>query len=235
MRKTVAAIVGVGPGLGTALAETFSAAGFAVALMARTTGHTGALATRLGDAAHAFTIDATDAVSVERAFGDINRHFDTAPEVLIYNAGIFAMGDVASTTPEQFERCWQLNCLGGFLASKAVLDSMIAAGRGTILLTGATASLRGGKGFSQLAVGKFGLRALSQSMARELGPQGIHVAHVIVDGKIDTPAVRAQQPDKAPDSRLSPAAIASTYLMLHRQDRSAWTQEMDLRPALEPF
>ena len=112
---------------------------------------------------------------------------------------------------------------------------MVDAGRGTVLLTGATAALRGGARFSALAVGKFGLRALAQSMAREFGPQGTHVAHVVIDGQIDTPRVREMSPDREDHTMLSPDAIAETYWQLHSQDRTAWTLELDLRPAVESF
>jgi NAD(P)-dependent dehydrogenase (short-subunit alcohol dehydrogenase family) len=237
MSKDVIAIAGVGPGLGSAVARAFSQAGFAVALLARTTEATESLATGLRDAggeALALSMDATDAESVERAFIDIGEKLG-APNVLVYNAGRFATGRVADTTPTEFERNWRINCMGGFLCAKAALGPMLAARRGTIIFTGATASLRGGKGFVNLAVGKFGLRALAQSLARECGPEGVHVAHVVIDGQIDTPVVRRRDPGRASETLIDPDAIAAAYLALHRQDPSAWTQEMDLRPAVEPF
>jgi NAD(P)-dependent dehydrogenase (short-subunit alcohol dehydrogenase family) len=124
---------------------------------------------------------------------------------------------------------------GAFYAAQQVLPAMIESGRGTILFTGATASLRGSARFSALAVGKFGLRALAQSMAREFGPQGIHVAHVIIDGQINTPRMREMSPDREYHTMLSPDAIAETYWQLHTQDRTAWTLELDLRPSVESF
>jgi NAD(P)-dependent dehydrogenase (short-subunit alcohol dehydrogenase family) len=124
---------------------------------------------------------------------------------------------------------------GAFYAAQQILPAMVEAGRGTILLTGATASLRGSARFSALAVGKFGLRALGQSMAREFGPQGIHVAHVVIDGQINTPRVRERSPEREEHTMLSPEVIAETYWQLHIQDRTAWTLELDLRPAVESF
>jgi NAD(P)-dependent dehydrogenase (short-subunit alcohol dehydrogenase family) len=156
--------------------------------------------------------------------------------VLVYNAGAFQMGSVLQLSPADLERTWRVNCLGGLITAQAVLPKMVERGRGTILFTGATAALRGSAQFASLAVGKFGLRALAQSMARELGPRGIHVAHVIIDGGVDTPRVRAMVAGRqvAP-ALLSPAAIAETYWHLHTQDPSAWTHEIDLRPSVEKF
>jgi NAD(P)-dependent dehydrogenase (short-subunit alcohol dehydrogenase family) len=234
MSNNVIAVVGVGPALGSAVARTFAGAGFAVALMARTTDKTGALAEELGKAA-AIPMDATNPESVERAFAEAAKRLGAPPSVLVYNAGVFATGEVASISPDEFERCWRVNCMGGFLAAKAALGPMLKAGNGTIIFTGATAALRGGKAFANLAVGKFGLRALAQSLAREVGPQGIHVTHAIIDGQIDTPAIRARQPERETHTLLDPNAVAQTYLALHKQDSTAWTQELDLRPAVEPF
>jgi NAD(P)-dependent dehydrogenase (short-subunit alcohol dehydrogenase family) len=124
---------------------------------------------------------------------------------------------------------------GAFYGARQVLPAMLGAGRGTVLLTGATASLRGSARFSALAVGKFGLRALAQSMAREFGPQGIHVAHVIIDGQINTPRMREMSPEREEHTMLSPDAIAETYWQLHVQDPTAWTLELDLRPSVESF
>ena len=128
-----------------------------------------------------------------------------------------------------------MNCLGGFLSAQAVLPGMLERRRGTVIFSGATASLRGSARFAGIAVGKFGLRALAQSMARELGPKGIHVAHVVIDGGINTPRVKAMLPERDPETFLDPAAIAETYWSLHSQDASAWSQEVDLRPSVEKF
>ena len=233
----VAAILGVGPGLGAALAKRFAREGFAVALMARREESVAAVREEIetaGGRASAVPTDATDPASVQAAFESVRSELGD-PEVFVYNAGAFQMGGILDITPEKFDECFKANCAGAFYAVREVLPAMLEAGRGTILLTGATAALRGGARFSALAVGKFGLRALAQSMAREFGPQGIHVAHVVVDGQIDTPRVRERSPDREDHTMLAPAAIAETYWQLHSQDSSAWTLEMDLRPAVESF
>ncbi len=138
-------------------------------------------------------------------------------------------------TPEQFDDCFKANCSGAFYGAQQVLPAMVEEGRGTILLTGATASLRGSANFAALAAGKFGLRALAQSTAREFGPRGVHVAHVIIDGQIDTPRAREMSPDREEHTMLSPDAIAETYWWLYSQDPTAWTLELDLRPSVERF
>jgi NAD(P)-dependent dehydrogenase (short-subunit alcohol dehydrogenase family) len=187
-----------------------------------------------GGTALPVSTDATDPASVAAAFDEVRSNLG-APEVFVYNAGAFQMGGILDLSPEKFDECFKANCAGAFYAAQQVLPAMVEAGRGTVLLTGATAALRGGARFSALAVGKFGLRALAQSMAREFGPQGVHVAHVVVDGQIDTPRVREMSPDREDHTMLSPDAIAETYWQLHSQDRTAWTLELDLRPAVESF
>jgi NAD(P)-dependent dehydrogenase (short-subunit alcohol dehydrogenase family) len=145
------------------------------------------------------------------------------------------MGGILELTPEQFDDCFRANCSGALYGAQEVLPAMLEKERGTLILTGATASLRGSANFAALATGKFGLRALAQSMAREFGPQGIHVAHVVIDGQINTPSLRETQPDREEHTTLSPDAIADTYWQLHAQDPTAWTLELDLRPAVEEF
>ena len=237
MNGRVAAVLGVGPGLGAAVALRFAREGFAVALMARKEESVDGVRGEIegqGGAALPVTADATDPASVEVAFGLVRDALGD-PEVFVYNAGAFQMGGILEIEPRRFDECFKSNCAGAFYAARQVLPSMVAAGRGTVLLTGATASLRGSARFSALAVGKFGLRALAQSMAREFGPQGIHVAHVIVDGQINTPRMREMSPEREEDTMLSPGAIAETYWQLYSQDRTAWTLELDLRPAVESF
>jgi NAD(P)-dependent dehydrogenase (short-subunit alcohol dehydrogenase family) len=235
---STAAIVGVGPGLGSALAARFAKGGFAVALMARSQEASRAIQTEIaasGGVARAFTCDAADEGSARSAFARVRAELGD-PEVLVYNAGAFQMGGVLQLSPADLEKTWRINCLGGLVTAQAVLPKMLERGRGTILFTGATAALRGSANFASLAVGKFGLRALAQSMARELGPRGIHVAHVVIDGGIDTPRVRAMVAGRqSAPALLSPAAIAETYWHLHAQDPSAWTHEIDLRPSVEKF
>jgi NAD(P)-dependent dehydrogenase (short-subunit alcohol dehydrogenase family) len=219
------------------VARRFAREGFAVALMARREGSATGVREEIegaGGTALPVSADATDPASVAAAFDQIRSNLG-APEVFVYNAGAFQMGGILDLSPEKFDECFKANCAGAFYAAQQVLPAMVEARRGTVLLTGATAALRGGARFSALAVGKFGLRALAQSMAREFGPQGIHVAHIVVDGQIDTPRVREMSPGRENHTMLSPDAIAETYWQLHAQDRSAWTLELDLRPAVESF
>jgi NAD(P)-dependent dehydrogenase (short-subunit alcohol dehydrogenase family) len=233
----IAAVLGVGPGLGAAVARRFAGEGFAMALMARREESVAAVREEITDSggkALSVATDATDPDSVAAAFERVRAELGD-PEVLVYNAGAFQMGGVLEISPAKFDECFKANCAGAFYAARQVLPAMVEAGRGTVLLTGATASMRGSARFSALAVGKFGLRALAQSMAREFGPQGIHVSHVIVDGQINTPRIQEMSPDREDHTMLSPEAIAGTYWQLHSQDRTAWTLELDLRPAVESF
>lgn len=237
MNGKVATVLGVGPGLGAAIARRFSREGYALALMARN--EEGLSETRRtiedeGGTALTVSADATDPASVEAAFGKVREELGD-PEVFVYNAGAFQMGGILEVSPEQFDFCFKANCAGAFYAAQQVLPAMREAGRGTVLLTGATASMRGSARFAALATGKFGLRALAQSMAREFGAQGIHVSHIIVDGQINTPRVREMSPDRDDSTMLSPDAIAETYWQLHTQDPTAWTLEIDLRPSVESF
>jgi NAD(P)-dependent dehydrogenase (short-subunit alcohol dehydrogenase family) len=188
----------------------------------------------LGETALAVTADATDAASVASSFDRVREELGE-PEVFVYNAGAFQMGGILELSPEQFDDCFRANCSGAFYGARQVLPAMVERERGTIILTGATAALRGSARFAALATGKFGLRALAQSMAREFGPQGIHVAHVVIDGQINTPRLRETQPDREESTTLSPESIAETYWQLHAQDPTAWTLELDLRPAPESF
>ena len=233
----VAAVLGVGPGLGAAIARRFAGEGFAVALMARREESVAAVRVEIeasGGEAQPVPTDATDPDSVAASFERVRSELGD-PEVFVYNAGAFQMGGVLEVSPAQFDECFRANCAGAFYAAREVLPAMVEAGHGTILLTGASAALRGKARFSALAVGKFGLRALAQSMAREFGPQGIHVSHVIIDGQINTPSIREMMPDREEHTLLSPDAIAETYWQLHSQDRTAWTLESDLRPSVESF
>ncbi len=232
MTKDNALIVGVGPGLGAALARRFAKGGLAVALAARRPEPLAGLAQEIGGRAYA--CDSADEASVEELFGKMGRELG-APKIVIYNAGAFSPGGILEILPAEFERCWRVGCLGGFFVGQRAARSMVAEGRGTILFTGATASLRGGARFANLAVGKFGLRALAQSMARELGPKGVHVAHVIIDGQIRSERYQHLEKERPADGLLDPAAIAETYWQLHMQPRSAWTLELDLRPWVEKF
>lgn len=238
----IALVVGVGPGLGAALARTFARAGMDVAVAARDEARLAPLVRELGKirpGARAYGCDATDEAAVARLFARLKADAGE-PDVVVYNAGAFVRKAVLDIEPGEFERCWRALCLGGFLVGRAAARGMVARAKaggvgGTILFTGATAALRGGPEFANLAVGKFGLRALAQSMARELGPQGVHVAHVIVDGQIASERYAELAKERPPDALLDAEAIAENYLHLHRQHRSAWTQELDLRPWVERF
>lgn len=234
MAGATAVVVGVGPGLGWALVKRFAAEGLAVFAAARDPAKLEALAR--ADAALDVRLERCDATSAS----DVQRLFETAsragaPALVAFNAGAFQRGSILEIAPEDFERCWRVGCLAGLLVGQAAARLMVPAGAGTILFTGATASLRGGAGFANLAVPKFGLRALAQSMARELGPKGVHVAHVIVDGQIASERYRELAAQRGPDALLPPAAIAESYWQLHRQPRGAWTHELDLRPWVEKF
>jgi NAD(P)-dependent dehydrogenase (short-subunit alcohol dehydrogenase family) len=227
-----ALIVGVGPALGASLARLFASDGMTVALAARKADTVEALAKEIGGKAYA--CDATEEDQVEALFAAVGKDLG-APDLVVFNAGTFSIMSVLETEADHFEQSWKINCLGGFFVGRAAAAAMKAKGSGTIIFTGATASLRGGARFHNLAVGKFGLRALAQSMARELGPENIHVAHVIIDGVIDTERGRAMMKDAGPDGLLAPDAIAANYLHVHRQPRSAWTHEFDVRPWAERF
>ncbi|HSR70835.1 MAG TPA: SDR family NAD(P)-dependent oxidoreductase [Kiloniellales bacterium] len=227
-----AVVVGAGHGLGAALGRRFAEGGLRVALARRRAEEARDLAEEIGGRAYA--CDATRADSVAELFQQVETDLGT-PALVVYNAGAFQRAGILDIDPADFERCWRIGCLGGLHVGQAAAGRMVAAGRGTLIFTGATASLRGGAGFANLAVPKFGLRALAQSMARELGPKGVHVAHTIIDGQIaaDRPGYRPAE--RGEDAVLAPAAIAEAYWQLHRQPRSAWTFELDLRPWVERF
>lgn len=234
MPKETAIIVGVGPGLGKALATACAKEGMAVAAVARDLNRLKTLTSGLGKSVTAYAADAADSQSLKKTFRRIEADLGE-PDLVVFNAGTFEPGQVLDIEPEDFERCWKIGCYGGLVTAQEGARQMLTRGKGTIIFTGATAALRGSKGFANLAVPKFGLRALSQCLARELGPQGIHVAHVIIDGQIDSERYEHLRKERGPDALLKPKEIAASYLMLHRQERSAWTQELDLRPWVEKF
>ena len=224
-------IAGVGPGLGIALATRFAREGHRVAMLARGRDKLAALAAQAPDRLVAMPCDVTDPAAVSAAFEETEQRLGPLACV-IFNVGAFRPGPIVDIAPSDFEHCWRVGAFAGFLVGQAAARRMAARGSGTILFTGATASLRGAANFANLASPKFALRALAQSMARELGPRGVHVAHVIIDGQI---GATTAGDGRVPDSRLAADAIASVYLDLHRQPRSAWTQEIDLRPWVERF
>jgi len=227
---STALIVGAGPGVSASLARAFSAAGLKVALAARDIEKLAPLAAETG--ARTFEVDAADPAGVAELFADVDEQFGE-PDVVVYNAAARVRGRIAEIDPEQVRRALEVTAFGGFLVTQQAAIRMTPKGRGAILLTGATASVKGFPLSSSFAMGKFGLRGLAQSAARELGPQGIHVAHFVIDGGIRS----ATRPDPAdrPDSFLDPDAIAQSYLAVLAQPRSAWTWEIELRPWVETF
>jgi NAD(P)-dependent dehydrogenase (short-subunit alcohol dehydrogenase family) len=233
--REVAVIMGVGPGLGFSLVRRFAHAGMAVALAARSKERLEQLlAAQPVQETKVYACDATDNTAVDGLFTNVEQDLG-APEVVVFNAGAFRPGGILEIDPGEFEECWRIGCFAGFLVGQAAARRMVAKGRGTILFTGATAALRGSARFANLAVPKFGLRALAQCMACELGPQGVHVGHVIIDGQILSERYAHLAAGRGPDSLLQPDAIAEMYYQLHAQPRSAWTLELDLRPWSEKF
>ncbi len=233
MANDVCVVTGVGPGTGAALVRRFAASGHRVAMLARSTETLGKLEAEV-PSARGFACDVGDQGSVREAFAQIRTELGT-PTVLLHNAGSGVFSNVMDTPPDLFEAAWRVNALGLLLCTHAVVPGMLETGRGTIVVTGATASLRGGANFAAFASAKAAQRNLAQSMARSLGPRGIHVAYVIVDGVIDIPNTRAMLPDRPDDFFLRADAIAETVHHLAHQDRSAWTFELDVRPFQEKW
>jgi NADP-dependent 3-hydroxy acid dehydrogenase YdfG len=232
----VAAVVGVGPGLGAALARRF-AQKYAVAIIARKAEYLKSLAAELGaTGAQILEVpaDIGDRAQVEAAFTLIRERLGP-PEVLLYNAGSGMFGTITDITPEQYEDSWRVNAYGAFLSAKAVVPDLIARGHGVILFTGATAGVKAGPKSVAFGPAKFALRGLTQSLARDLGPKGIHVAWINVDGIIDIPGRRERFAQLKEEDLLKPEAIAETYWHLAHQDRSAWTTELEVRPFKEKF
>jgi len=182
----------------------------------------------------AYAADVSIGEDVLRVFDDVDRDFGE-PDLVVFNAGAFQNASVLDIDPTDFERCWRIGCLGGLFVGQAAARRMVKRERGTIIFSGATAALRGSAGFANLAVPKFGLRALAQSMARELGHKGVHIGHVIIDGQIESERYRHLIKERGEDSLLAPEAIAELYLQLHRQPRTAWSHEIDVRPWSEKF
>lgn len=225
-----ALIVGAGQGLSASLARRLAEAGMAVALAARNVGKLEALCAETG--ARPFACDAADAASVAALFRSVEAAIG-APDVVIYNASGRLRGAIETLDPQGVAQAIAVSAYGGFLVAQQAARRMLDEGRGAILFTGASASIKGYPQSAPFAMGKFALRGLAQSMARELAPKGIHVAHFVIDGGIRS-ATRPPPPD-APDSLLDPDAIAETYLHVLHQPRSAWTWEVELRPWVERF
>ena len=228
----VAVVAGVGPGNGAAIARRFRAEGYAVAALARSRDALDALASETG--ARGYVCDVASADSVAAAFAAIRADLGEV-EVLVYNAGGGVFADVETITPQQFEDSWRVNAYGALLCAQAVIPSMKAAKGGAIVFIGATASRRGGPRSAAFAPAKAAQRALAESMARSLWPQGIHVALVIVDGVVDLARTRARMPDKPDSFFIKPEGVAETVFRLVAQDPSAWSFEVEARPFAETW
>jgi NAD(P)-dependent dehydrogenase (short-subunit alcohol dehydrogenase family) len=225
-----ALVVGAGEGLSASLARLFAREGIRVALAARGIEKLGALCSETG--AKAFACNATEADDVERLFGLVEREL-AVPDLVVYNASGRARGAFVDLVPDDVAQAISVSAFGGFLVAQQAAKRMLPKHHGAILFTGASASVKGYPQSAPFAMGKFALRGLAQSMARELSPQGIHVAHFVIDGGIRS-AARAEPADR-PDSMLDPDAIAASYWSVLQQPRSAWTWELELRPWVEKF
>ena len=241
--RGVCLVVGAGDGLGASIARAFAREGLRVCVTRRprNTEAVDKLARAVreeGGEAHAFGLDARVEDDVAALIERIEREIGPI-EVLVFNIGANVRFPIVETTTRVYSKVWEMAALAGFLASREAARGMIERGRGTMLFTGATASVRGAAGFAAFAGAKHALRALAQSLARELGPKGVHVAHVVIDGAIDGAFIRGRLPDAAEklarEEILVPDEIAKNYVWLHRQKRSAWTFEMDLRPWSETW
>jgi NAD(P)-dependent dehydrogenase (short-subunit alcohol dehydrogenase family) len=235
-KRPVAVVIGVGAGLGAALARRF-AQGYRVAMIARTEDYLANLAREIAaDGGEVVPIPANvaSADEIKGAFDKIRRDLE-APEVLLYNAAMRPFGRLMETKPSTFENTWRVSTFGAFLAAQEVVPDMIKRGKGVILFTGATAGVKPFPTSAAFGPAKFALRGLAQVMARDLQPQRIHVAYINVDGPIDMPFIRQRVPDIKEEDMLKPSAIADTYWHLAHQDPSAWTHELDVRPFKEKF
>ena len=244
-RNATVAVIGAGDYIGAAIARRFAAEGYLVFAGRRQGDRLPELVAEIEAAGGRCSARALDARKEEDITAFLQEAEAAAPlEAVIFNVGANVNFPILETTERVFRKVWEMGCYAGFLTGREAARLMLPRGAGSIFFTGATASVRGGKGYAAFAAAKFGLRALAQSMARELGPQGIHVAHLIVDSGVDTAFVRerirAAGGDEAvaaiaPDQLMDPSSIAEVYWQLHRQPRDAWTHELDVRPYAEPF
>jgi short-subunit dehydrogenase len=239
--KPVAVVIGAGDATGGAIAKRFARGGYTVCCTRRNLDKLEPLLQEIraaGGEAHGFGSDARDEDAVGALFDEIESRIGPV-EVLVFNIGANAPSSILEETARKYFKIWEMACFAGFLTARKAARCMAPRRKGTILFTGATASLRGSANFAAFAGAKHALRALAQSMARELGPRGIHVAHVVIDGAIDTEFIRSTFPEryalKDQEGILNPDHIAENYWMLHNQPRDAWTHEMDLRPWMEKF
>ena len=241
-RNASVAVIGAGDFIGAAIARRFASGGYAVFVGRRQGEKLAPLAAEIeaaGGRCIGQTLDARNEEAVARFLAQAD---GTAPlEVCVFNVGANVNFPVLETTERVFRKVWEMACFSGFLAGREAARLMLGHGHGTIIFTGATASMRGGSGFAAFAAAKFGLRAVAQSMARELGPKNIHVAHLVIDSGVDTAWVRERRRERLgmdsfeADELVNPSSIAETYWQLHQQPRDAWTHELDLRPYGEPW
>ena len=227
-KPPVCVVIGIGPGNGAAFARRFAADGYAVALLARSTEASAALASAL-PGARAWACDVAEPAAVDRVLGEVEAELG-APEVVIYNAGSGVFGTLDDVSAADFEAAWRVNALGGFVVGKRVTPAMRRAGRGSIVFVGATASRRGGAKAAAFAPAKMAQRALAESMARHLWPAGIHVCLIVLDGVVDLPRTRQRLPGKPDEFFVKPDDVAATAAWLVQQPRSAWSFEVEARP-----
>jgi NAD(P)-dependent dehydrogenase (short-subunit alcohol dehydrogenase family) len=241
-RNAAVAVIGAGDFIGAAIARKFAAEGYLVFAGRRNGDKLAPLATEIEKAGGRCEGRSLDARKEEAIIAFLEEADRAAPlEACVFNVGGNVNFPLLDTTERVFRKVWEMCCYAGFLTTREAARLMLAHGRGSIFLTGATASLRGGIGYAAFAAGKFGLRAVAQSAARELGPKNIHVAHLIVDAGVDTAFVRARLRERTgsdaveQDQLVNPASIAAVYWQLHRQPRDAWTHELDIRPHREKW
>jgi NAD(P)-dependent dehydrogenase (short-subunit alcohol dehydrogenase family) len=242
-KSSTALLVGAGDAIGAAVARRFAAGGYTVCIARRDPAKSSGLLEELkstGREAHAFGVDARRENEVQDLCERVEREVGPI-EVCLFNAGSNVKKDIHETSDKLFFKAWELACFAGFLVGREATKHMLKRGRGTMLFTGATASVRGGSGFAAFASAKFGLRAVAQAMARELGPKNIHVAHLLIDAGVDSPAIHQRMKAERgidaseipPHSLTHTSSIAEAYWFLHQQSRDGWSHELDLRPSVE--
>ena len=243
--RGVAILVGAGDAIGAAVARRFAEGGYTICICRREAAKSQGVVDELeaaGHQIHAFSVDARSEAEVQDLFARVEKEIGPI-EVCLFNAGSNVNKPLIETTEKLFFKAWELACYAGFLVGREAARYMVPHGRGTILFTGATASVRGGNGFAAFAAAKFGLRAVAQAMARELGPKNIHVVHLIIDAAVDSEAIHQrlkaakgiEAKDIPADSLAKTTSIANAYWFAHQQSRDGWTHELDLRPSVETW